>query len=331
MFRSMTMAALLVFAGPALAQDAWRHAQSGIIVPGTVGEMRRGEPRDLSDGAGLDVMSQYGTESEPVTLYIYRSAYPNPALWFERTRLAMNTNVGAEGTEAAPRPFTLGSGTAPNGLREEIELPAGGRFRTTAVAIAQLDEWIVKARITSSSLDRAGIAARMDALLAALSLPARRNAPHPLRVPGPCTDSATPSGRPASGDRDTVLAAAMATGMTELAEARGFGGLAAEPDAWCRETGRLPDRIGSAYRRRDGGAWVALVGDSGMAVSGRGLAPIGAGAAAFTSTARSTRVAEIYDALPDLVAAINVAAPVLIGRSPGLVEISLGGSQPPRH
>jgi hypothetical protein len=331
MFRLMMTAALLVLSGPALAQDAWRHAQSGITVPGAVGEMRRGEQRDLSDGAGFDVMIQYGTATEPATLYLYRSAYPNPALWFERTRLAMNTNVGAEGTEAAPRPFTLGPGTAPNGLREEIELPAGGRFRTTAVAIAQLDEWIVKARITSPSLDRAGIAARMDDLLAALGLPATRAAPHPLRLPALCADSATSGGRPASRGRDAVLAAAMATGMMELAEARGFGGLAAEPDAWCREMGGLPDRIGSAYRRRDGTAWVALVGDSGMAVSGRGLAPIGAGAAAFASTARSTRVAEVYDALPDLVAAINAAAPVLVGRSPGLVEISVGGGQQPRR
>ncbi|MDQ8755514.1 hypothetical protein RCO27_04665 [Sphingosinicella sp. LHD-64] len=328
MFRIVTTAALLVLAGPALAQDDWQHAQSGITIPGAIGGMRRSEPRDLSGGAGYDVMIQFGTDQEPATLYIYRSAYPNPALWFERTRLAMNTNVGSGGAEAVPRSFTLRSGTAPNGMREEIELPAGGPFRTTAVALAQLDEWIVKVRVTSSGLDRAGISARMDTLLDALRLPAARAAPHPLQLPALCTDDVSLSGVPASGDRDAVLAGAMATGMTEFAEARGFGGLAAEPDAWCRETTGLPSRLGSAYRRRDGSAWVALVGDSGMAVSGRGLAPAGQGAATFASTARSTRVAEVYDDLPDLMTALNAAAPVLIGRSPGLVEISVGDTQP---
>jgi hypothetical protein len=328
MFRILTTSVLLALAAPAMAQGDWRHAQSGITVPGAAGDLRRGEPRDLSGGGGHDVMIQFGTDAEPATLYLYRSAYPNPALWFERTRLAMNTNVNSGAAGAAPRPFTLGAGAVPNGLREEIELPAGGRFRTTAVAIGQLDEWIVKVRVTSPSLDRAGIAARMDALLAALRLPSTRAAAHPLRLPAPCTDGRRLNGRPTRGDRDEAVAAASVVGMLELAEARGFGGLAAEPDAWCRETDGPPSQLGSAYRRRDGTAWVALVGDSGMAVSGRSLAPAGEGAATFTSTARSTRVAEVYDALPDLMAAINAAAPVLIGRSPGLAEISVGGGQP---
>ena len=166
-------------------EEAWHHRGSGITVPATIDGMRRGEQRDLSRGGEFDVTTQFGTSDEPVTVYIYRSAYPNVALWFERTRRAMNENLRSQEIDAAPRSFALAGG-APNGLREEFELPAGGRFRSTAVAMAQTGEWIVKVRITSRSLDRAAIAARMDALLAAMRLPDGRPEPHPLLLPPPC-------------------------------------------------------------------------------------------------------------------------------------------------
>lgn len=328
MYRTLAIAALLALAGPALAQEDWRHEASGITLPGTEGDLRRGEPRDLSNGGGFDVIVQYGTDEEPATLYIYRAAYPNPALWFERIRMAMNTNVGSGAAVVSPRPFTLGAGAVPNGLREEIELPAGGQYRSTAVALGQIGEWMVKVRVTSPSLDRAGVARRMDTLLGGLRLPAARAAPLPLRLPAPCEDSRTLGGRPITGDRDTILAGAMATGLAEFAEARGFGGLAGEPEAWCRDAGLFPANIGSAYRRRDGSVWVALVGDAGMAVSGRDLTPASQGSAIFASTSRSTRVVQVYDALPGLDAAINAAAPVLMGRAPGLLEITFGNDQP---
>lgn len=326
--RLITVAILMMALGsPAPAQDDWQHAQSGITLPGSVGEMRRGPVRDLS-GDGFDLIFQYGTDSEPATLYLYRAAYPNPALWFERTRMAMNVNVGSGDRDVAARPFTLGGATRPNGIREEIELPPEGRFRTTSVAIAQIGRWIVKARITSSQMDRATIAARMDALLHAIRLSPSDETPHPLLVPGPCGRMPVANARPLRGDRDAALAGAMATGLIELAEARGIGGLASDPTNWCRDTGAMPDRFGSVYRRRDGTAWVALVGDAGMAVSGRGLIPADGGAAAFASTVRATRVTEIYDALPQPEAAFGSAIAVLTGAAPGLLEISDGEPRP---
>src|SRR5687767_7009028 len=90
---------------PALAQPsaatsqaagAWLHQGSGITFPARIGDMQRGAQRDLSNGGEYDVILQYGSGTEPVTLYIYRSAYPNPALWYERTRRAMNANVAAQ-------------------------------------------------------------------------------------------------------------------------------------------------------------------------------------------------------------------------------------------
>ena len=147
--------------------------------------------RDRSDV----IIQLAGSDRELVTLYVYRSAFPGAALWFERTRFAMRANLGAPTDAVAPRSFTLGAGTAPNGLREEIDLPAGGRWRATTVAIAQYGEWMVKARITSSEADAAALARRMDLLLAALRFPAAAPAAHPLTVPTPCTDANAMRGR----------------------------------------------------------------------------------------------------------------------------------------
>lgn len=56
----------------------WKHRQSGIALPDQAGELRRGARQDQR--GGLDTMVQYGTDAEPLTVYIYRAAYPNPAL-----------------------------------------------------------------------------------------------------------------------------------------------------------------------------------------------------------------------------------------------------------
>lgn len=302
-------------------EDSWHHRGSGITMPAIIDGMRRGEQRDLSRGGEFDVTTQYGTPDEPVTVYIYRSAYPNVALWFERTRRAMNANLRSGEIDAAPRSFALAGG-APNGLREEFDLPTGGRFRSTAVAMAQVGEWIVKVRITSASLDRAAITSRMDALLAAMRLPEERSAPHPLLLPQACSDNLSLDFRPVRGDREADAAAAAEAGATEFAEARGFGGLAAEPLDWCRSTGPL-DAHGATYRRRDGSAWVVLLGDSGIAVTGRPTrSGDSEGAATFASTPSWTRVAGVYESLPSPEQAVDPAVPVLLGQTPGLSEVT---------
>jgi hypothetical protein len=318
-------AVLAALAAPASAQPApWRHAKSGVSVPAEIGVMRLGEVRDLSGGKGWDVMVQYGQDTEPVTLYVYRSAYPNPALWFERTRVAMRANVGAPLEGVAPRSFTLGGASAPNGLREELVLPTGGAWKSTAVAIAQIGEWMVKARVTSQTLDGAGISAKMDSLLAALAFANATPAPVPLLVPGPCPDSPALRGEKLARVRDEANAHALVTGLVVLAEVRGVSGLAAEPSAWCRAQSGLPAEYVSLYRKRDGSAWVALLADSGRAVAAhKFLARSKQGAAAtFGSDPAATRVAAVYDGLPAPDAAVLDAIPVAVGQAPGLGSIS---------
>ncbi len=325
---SLLFAAAAVTPAQAQAQPQpgrWSHEESGISLPLKIDEMQRGRERDLSGGLRHDVMTQYGSDTEPVTVYVYRSAYPNPALWFERTRHAMKTNVGLPTEGVAPRSFSLAGATAPNGLREEASLPPGGPWKSTAVAIGQVGEWVVKARITSRTLDAAGVAAKMDRLLASVQSAKAVENTLPLQVPGACRDQLRLKGKPIRRKRDKAIAAASVTGLAELTNARGAGGLARDPSAWCRLDTSIPAHIASVYRSNDGRSWVALLGDSGIAAAGHAfLEGIGAdGAATYLSTASSTRVVALFDGLPNPDDAVMAVLPVLAGEAPALAEISV--------
>lgn len=311
--------ALLALAAPARAQDMWTHSGSGVSLPRIISEMRLRETRDLSRGGGFDVILQYGDSTTPVTVYVYRSAYPNAAMWFERTRLAMNSHVGSGERAADPRPFTLGGAAAPNGLREEISLPSGA----TAVAIAHRGQWMVKLRMTSTSLDRAALAARMDQLISAFRFTGEATAPIPLAVPGMCDGNARMEGDRIRNVAGEPLAAATVTGIIAYGEARGISGLATEPQQWCRATiEALPAQFGSFYRRRDGNGWVALMGDSGMAIAALPIeVPGRARAALYTSSPAATRVVAAYEGMPAPAEAIMAALPVLVGQASGIAEI----------
>ncbi|HZF95349.1 MAG TPA: hypothetical protein VEZ20_10825 [Allosphingosinicella sp.] len=332
--RTYLIAALVAaaaIAAPAQAQgERWQHEESGISVPRSIGDMSLSQERDGSGGQKYDMVLQYGTSRTPVTLYVYRSAYPNAAIWFERTRLAMNANVGADVQSAAPRSFTLGGATAPNGLREEIAL-AGGQ--ATGVAIAQVGEWIVKLRITSNEIGRAAIAERMDRLLEALRFANPAPATHPLTVPGPCADGHAMRGRQLRlNSRHRATAAAVS--VLGYGDARGIGGLAAEPARWCRVTQtKLPVQLGSLYRRRDGNGWVALLGDSGRAAAAflTELPGDSVRAVLFASLPASTHSVAAYDGVPDPEEAIPLAIPVVIGQARGIAEMGTEPADGPRR
>lgn len=332
MIRIMIAAALGFAAVPAAAQQRdWRHAESGVSLPREIGDLRVGQEQEFGGAGRYDVVLQLGEGQEPATLYVYRSAYPNPALWFDRVRTAMNTTVGATGVQAQPRTFTLGGAASPNGLREEFDLPQGGQWRSTAVAIIQAGEWIVKARVTSATMDRSGVAARMDRLLAALRFANPIPAPNPLRVPAACADDPEMTGAPLQNGREEARAAASVIGVAVFAEARGHGGLATDPGAWCRAQTDIPAQYGTAYRRLTGGEWVVLISDSGRTVSARSLDPaLPRAVATFVNLPMSTRVVNLFDGLPPIGRSFIEAVPVISGQSRGIAEISVG-RDPPRQ
>lgn len=312
--------ALSIVAVPAAAQ--WRHERSGVTLPDTIGDLRRGAERQIAQD-GSDTIIQYGTDDEPVTLYVYRASFPNPALWFDRTLAAMRTNVGSFDTPT-PQPFTLGTGTAPNGLRAAFPV-TGQRWKATAVAIAQHGEWLVKARATSSTLDAAGTARRLDALLGAVTFANVQRAALPLTDPAPCTAAASFSGKQKSSAE--LRAAGAVMGIVSFGSARGIGtGPAAEPAKWCRQALDGPmASAASLYRSLDGKAWTMLLGDAGMAASAYDFGDMRQqGAGVYFTRTGPAMLAETYDALPPAELGAGAALAVLAGQKPALVTVGSG-------
>jgi hypothetical protein len=318
-------------AAPAAAQgNRWRHEESGISLPRTIGDMSLSREQDASGGGGHDVVLRYAEGNEPVTVFVYRASYPNAAIWFERVRIAMNMLAGAAGQAANPRTFSLGGGAVPNGLREEISLPAGG---ATGVAIAQAGEWLVKVRITSNRLSSAALAERMDRILGAVQFARAVPAPHPLVVPGACGDAPAMRGRRIVSVDQGMQARAAVFGLVAFGEARGLRGLAAQPSAWCRVAdSAIPATYASLYRRRDGEGWVALMGDAGRSAAAGPIELPGEGRAGlYVNAPASTQVVAVYDAMPDPMEAVPVALPVVLGQARGIAEIGTERTDRPRR
>ncbi|HEY0115146.1 MAG TPA: hypothetical protein VGB54_05450 [Allosphingosinicella sp.] len=317
-FLSGLIVALLFAAGaaPAAAQQAWRHQQSGIAIDRLPAGLRLGEVRDIARD-GTDVAVTLGSAEDAVTLFIYRAAYPNAALWFERSRLAMNTSFGAGAIAVDARPFTLGPATQPNGLREELDMPPGRRALSAAIALAQHGEWLIKVRI-SSLRDRAPrLRQRMDELLASLSFRGGSARSLPLRVPSTCSDQPAFAGRAVSAQDPARLVSASAGAQAVARQVRGDGGLAAAPEQWCRAVSRFPADQVSLFRRLDGRGWAALLGDNGYAVTGQGHAG-SSGAAVYGSRSTGTTIAALFDDVPAPDGVIEAALPFAVGRRPGL-------------
>lgn len=326
------LVAALLITVPTAASADWKHKASGVSLPDEIGDMRRGEERDLSNGQKLDVMVQYGGGNEPVTVYVYRASHPNPALWFERTRTAMLDNVGGFDTSKPPRPITVGGGAQPNGLRQEF--PTFGKdWRATSFALVQSGEWLIKARVSSTTLEEAGVAARMDRLLAALTFAAAPSAPLPLVAPEACKTAATLDAKPKI-DMSMVTAASL-FGVVAYSDARGGGqGLSAKPAGWCRDdSDPALHKMTTVYRRLDGQGWTALLGDAGMSAATMTLSPAEAagkpgefaGAGLYFTRTGPTEVVATYDGLPSVIQALGAVAPVMRGVQKPLASISVKG------
>ena len=194
-----------------------------------------------------------------------------------------------------------------------------GLFKSTALVVAQSGPWIIKVRATSATLDRAGLAARIDRHLAAIRIapPAFAAA---LESPGCCAAASRfGPGKPVSVGVEQAVAAAIIIHARLHAPTAQLC-LADEPNARFTLMG-LIDQPAS---------WLLLIGDAGRAI---GSEAIGVGQAdtrqlVYVSTPAATRGAAVFDAPPSLEATAGVAAPLLRDPAAGLFAISTSASDP---
>ena len=320
--------ALILVGGPARAE--WSHYESGISLPDHIGDMKKGEIRDLSGGQQKDVMVQYGAGPLAVTVYVYQASYPNPALWYSRTVATMTENVGGFDTTLQPTPITLAGAPHPNGLRETVEItkPGGraGTFKSTSFALVQVNDWLLKLRISSQNLGKDDVDKKMDALIGAIKFNRPVIESAPLSVPSPC-DGPAPDypGEPIDPKKmETAVGEGSAQGLIAYAEARGYGGLVKEPDKWCSfDLIGVNASVAKGYREKLSSNFVILVTDSGRSLTVQKLltAKGKPKAALFVDVQGATRLVWMFDEMPKPESSFSGGMRTVMGQSLGLVTI----------
>lgn len=328
---ALTGPSALFAQSPASSQDdqaRWTHAASGATFPRRFGGQAITETQDIGNqwNSAL-VYDGGGTAVESISIYIFRAAFPDARLWFERALPAVARSIPLQIFEAGPdTPFTAFGAAAPNGLYRVYRTQQAGPFQTTALATAQAGPWLVKIRYSSATLDGDAMAERIAALGNAIHFP-DAIAPSPLSAPvADCTAPPVDG----TGSPAVVNEGSLAEGVAiAVAQVRRFRLPLGRSIEWCRDTGFPADRGTLLRGVGDSQDWALLPGDSGTAVvamtDGQAAGSAGGRSVVFAVTPAFVRIAALFDGMPPMMSAIQAAAPVLGGRSEGVLEI---GSEP---
>ncbi|MGC6331788.1 hypothetical protein [Rhizorhabdus sp. FW153] len=265
-----TLIAAAATAAPVVRQEIrtkagkpWVHKSSKFAFPAMIGPFSRRMVEDISEGKQIDLA---GTYDEPgsqtlASVYIYRPAMPDPALWFDISSwyLQRSQIAGGVGNGAAPTAFQIGSGSSTSALRQSYAL-ASDPVGSTGLAIVPVGRWIVKLRMTSRTLPPAALDQAMRDFLFGLSWPS--NAPTKDTVPvGTCSrplrnESAEELEQPSA----VILVGAMLGSMAEKPEADA----PAEPSARLCRDDSLSNASRPLYQLDDGATgYLQPLGDNG--------------------------------------------------------------------
>lgn len=253
MKRFSVLGALLLVASPVDARDlpvpadkGWQHAQTGVVVMPQVAGFRRTALTDATD-TEHDVAAQFGEDAEGTfaTLYLFKPAAGGAAVWFDRAQTALDAGATGKGSAPAtiePVAFALPGGTATTAVRQVHAIP-GGPYRSTALAVVPVGDWLVKLRITSRTLTAERLDARLTALVAGLRWPARAREGAAFALVQPC---AAPldygKAKVVKADGAGMFMSLILPGVIAKQPAAERG----PPALWCREGERSTDY--AAYR-----------------------------------------------------------------------------------
>ena len=265
-----TLITAAVTAAPVVPQEIrtkagkpWVHKGSKFAFPAAIGPFSRRKVEDISDGKQIDLA---GTYDEPgsqtlATVYIYRPAMPDPALWFDISSwyLQRSPLLGGVSNGAAPTAFQMGAGSNTSALRQSYAL-ASNNAGSTGLAIVPSGRWIVKLRMTSRTLPPAALDQAMRDFLYGLSWPS--SGPGKDTVPiGTCSRSLTNErAEELEQPSAVILVGATLASMAEKPE----GDAPTEPPAHlCRDD--IRSNAGRPFYQLDDGAtgYLQPLGDSG--------------------------------------------------------------------
>ena len=284
--RAAALGLVLVAAAPLAAQDqpasrpasTWSHDRSGLTVPATLAGFTRGESKQFDeDGYNVSVKFQDDASRSWATLFIYRASPASVPMWGDRAAAALlrsGAQIVIDPAAVTRSSFTPSGGAGEMSGMKLVALATGGAS-STGLAIYLHDDWLVKLRMSSETLDPAALEARLGAFLEALALPAARRAAPPFAAIADCAAPAKP-GKKAKLVQLDMMGSILLGGILgsahderlekqKAAAEKGAPVGAASESPWCRDAASQPEY--GVYRAGSNEEYLVAFGDSGTSLT----------------------------------------------------------------
>jgi hypothetical protein len=152
----------------------WMHAETGIVLQPQLAGLMRTALRDATQSE-RDVTAQFEAPDKSVvaTIYVFRPAIANVGMWFDRSRTALEDRSTFKNTAPAtadPVAFAAGGLSSLSSLRQVYSSPDGS-FRSTALAIVSIGQWIVGVRMSATTLNAGELDGRLLQVVSAIKWP----------------------------------------------------------------------------------------------------------------------------------------------------------------
>lgn len=157
------------------ADKGWKHAETGVILKSQLAGMPRTALTDATQSEH-DVAAQFEAADKSVfaTVYIFHPAIADVGMWFDRSQMALETRDlfhNAAPASADPVSFAAAGTGSASSLRQAYAIP-GGRYRSTALAVMPVGDWIVSLRMSSGSLTADQLDLRLQDVVKSIGWPA---------------------------------------------------------------------------------------------------------------------------------------------------------------
>jgi len=246
-------------------KKAYKNKPSGITLPYVMTGFKRHSARSY-DKQELNISVQYASddESEFLSVYIFRMASGDPAVWFDRARVAIEAR-GMFGKVAPPTPaaaFSLFGMEERTALR--ISYAATDRqYTSTGLMMIPVGDWLVKIRASSKKRSVEELDAWMDKAVTEIAWPSKKGS---LVATRPVADCET----------DIIVhddAGRIAGDVAGMSLMTGLLGTLSRPETataaavWCRDA-KLSSVSMGVYRANNSDTGYLLApSDAGVAIS----------------------------------------------------------------
>ncbi|MEM6475885.1 MAG: hypothetical protein AAF687_06935, partial [Pseudomonadota bacterium] len=244
----------------------WEHDWTEMEFPPNIGTFERMRVSAF-EKRQTNVSASYYEQATStfLTIYAYRPGNPNPAIWFDRTLVAINVRSDDFG-KIDLDDLKVGTFVPPGGSVESGQYAVTkvqGRAISTAAAIYRAGEWLIKVRISSERLNVGELETLTKSTLA--GLPALEDvSDNPAYFVEQCSNTvnysrAEPVAR--GGNEGMAAALMLASSLSGLDEDAG----PSKPVRLCREGPRAKEY--NLFRPIDDSAgYTVAIGDAGSSI-----------------------------------------------------------------